>query len=44
MSPEQKREAIKDVYKSASWDLKVSKMSDAQVSAIYTRMLSKGQL
>jgi len=42
---EAKRAAIKKVYNSsASWAEKVSKMSDAQVTAIYLRFKAQGKL
>jgi hypothetical protein len=42
MSVEQMKAAILWVY--PGWYTKVSKMSDGQVLAIYTRMLNQGKL
>lgn len=45
LSTEQKREAIRAVYKqSESWHAKCDKMSDAQVIAIYLRFKAEGKL
>lgn len=44
MSPEQKRAAITRVYPGDTWQERVEKMSDSQVSAIYLRLLDKGKL
>lgn len=39
MSVEQMRMAISKVYPGGKWSKKVSKMSDKQVIAVYSRML-----
>lgn len=44
MSVELMREAIKKVYPGETWSKKVKNMKDAQVLAIYTRMLYDGKL
>jgi hypothetical protein len=41
---EQKREELKKLYPSYSWQYKVDKMSPAQVTAIYLRFKSEGKL
>ena len=44
MEINQKREALKKVYKSDSWQTKVNKMSDSQITAIYIRLQSERKL
>lgn len=41
MSIEQMRAAVKKAYPSDSWPKKVDQMKDAQVAAIYQRLLDK---
>lgn len=41
---EQKREKLKTLYSSESWDDKVDRMSPAQVIAVYLRHVNKGNL
>lgn len=45
MSNQKEREAIRAVYKnSPSWQEKVTKMSDRQVTAIYLKFKAQGKL
>lgn len=44
MSPEQKRAAITRAYPGDKWQKRVEKMSDSQVSVIYSRLLGTGKL
>jgi hypothetical protein len=44
MSVELMREAIKKVYPGEKWQKRVSKMKDAQVIAIYNKMLNNNKL
>ena len=44
MDDYQKREAIKKVYPTDTWDKKVDKMSPAQVTAIYIRFANERKL
>ena len=41
---DQEREELKKLYSSDSWNDKVDKMSDSQVTAIYLRFKSEGKL
>lgn len=38
------REAVKGAYKSSAWTIKVNKMSDAQVIAIFNRLQQQNRL
>ena len=44
MSVEQMRNVILDAYSGDSWKLRVSKMSDEQVIAVYYKLLDTGKL
>lgn len=44
MSPQQKRLAVQQAYPGGAWANKVNAMSDAQIHATYTRLLSAGKL
>lgn len=44
MSIEQKRDILKKVYIGANWSKKVDSMPDAQVHAMYMRLLNSGKL
>lgn len=44
MSIEQMRAELKKVYSGSSWILKVDRMPDYQVHAVYMRMLNQGKL
>ena len=44
MNAQQMREAIKYVYPSQSWKLKVKEMTDQQVTAIYLRFKKEGKI
>ena len=45
MSVQQMRDKLKERYHwSMSWSLKVDDMSDAQVIAVYYRLLRKGEI
>lgn len=44
LSVDQMQDEILRVYPECGWRFKVLAMSDAQVAAIYNRMLSKGEL
>lgn len=44
LSVDRMRDEILRVYPECGWRFKVLAMSDAQVAAIYNRMLSKGEL
>lgn len=43
-STQEMREAVKKVGKAQGWSGKVDKMSESQITAIYLRLKSKGQL
>lgn len=38
------REAVKGAYKSKAWYVKVNRMSDAQVTAIYMRLKEQNKV
>lgn len=44
MNDQEKRTTIRAVYKTASWQEKVDKMSDQQVVAIYMKFKSEGKV
>jgi hypothetical protein len=44
MSDLQQREAVKAAYSGPAWQLKVNKMSDAQVTAIYLNLKKQGKV
>lgn len=41
---EKKREALKGAYSGRSWQQKVAKMPEAQVTAIYLNLKSQGKV
>lgn len=44
MANDKEREAVKAAYNSPHWRIKVNKMSDSQVVAIYKRLQSQGKI
>lgn len=44
MKIDQKREALKGAYSGERWIKKVEKMSDDQVTAIYSRLKAQGKV
>lgn len=41
MTPMEKRNYVSSAYPGPNWKAKVAKMSDAQVTAVYLRLISK---
>jgi hypothetical protein len=44
MKIDQKREALKGAYSGEKWIVKVDKMSDEQIIAVYNRLKSQGKV